>query len=36
VEPDKIHEGINNGKTPVKVIASFLVRKGEPMTSPAK
>ena len=36
VEPDKIHEGINNGKTPVKVIANFLLRKGEPMTSPAK
>jgi quercetin dioxygenase-like cupin family protein len=36
VEPDKIHEGINNGKTPVKVIASFLVRKGEPLTTPAK
>lgn len=36
VEPDKIHEGINNGKTPVKVIASFLLRKGEPMTTQAK
>jgi quercetin dioxygenase-like cupin family protein len=36
VEPDKIHEGINNGKTSIKVIASFLLRKGEPMTSPAK
>jgi quercetin dioxygenase-like cupin family protein len=36
VEPDKIHEGINNGKTPVKVIANFLLRKGEPMTTPAK
>jgi quercetin dioxygenase-like cupin family protein len=36
VEPDKIHEGINNGTTPVKVIASFFVRKGVPLTSPAK
>jgi len=36
VEPDKIHEGINNGKTTVKVIATFLLRKGVPMTSPAK
>jgi len=36
VEPDKIHEGINNGKTSVKVIASFFLKKGEPMTSPAK
>ena len=33
VEPNKIHEGINNGKTPVKVVASFLVKKGVPMTS---
>jgi quercetin dioxygenase-like cupin family protein len=36
VEPDKIHEGINNGKQPVKVLASFLLKKGLPMTSPAK
>jgi quercetin dioxygenase-like cupin family protein len=36
VEPDKIHEGINNGKQPVKVIANFLLKKGLPMTSPAK
>jgi quercetin dioxygenase-like cupin family protein len=33
VEPDKIHEGINNGKTSVKVLASFLLKKGLPMTS---
>jgi quercetin dioxygenase-like cupin family protein len=33
VEPGKIHEGINNGKTPVKVLASFLLKKGVPMTS---
>ena len=36
VEPDKIHEGINNGTKTVKVIANFLVRKGVPLTSPAK
>jgi quercetin dioxygenase-like cupin family protein len=36
VEPDKIHEGINNGKTTVKVIASFLVKKGVPLTTPVK
>jgi len=36
VEPDKIHEGINNGKTTVKVVASFLVKKGVPLTSPLK
>lgn len=33
VEPDKIHEGRNNGNKPVKVLATFLVKKGLPMTS---
>ncbi len=33
VESGKIHEGINNGKTPVKVLASFFLKKGMPMTS---
>jgi quercetin dioxygenase-like cupin family protein len=33
VEPGKIHEGRNNGKTPVKVLASFILKKGMPMTS---
>jgi quercetin dioxygenase-like cupin family protein len=36
VEPDKIHEGINNGKTPVKVLATFVLRKGVPMTTQVK
>ena len=36
VEPDKIHEGSNNGKAPVKVIATFLLRKGVPMTTQAQ
>jgi quercetin dioxygenase-like cupin family protein len=36
VEPDKIHEGINNGQKPVKVIASFFLKKGVPMTSQVK
>jgi quercetin dioxygenase-like cupin family protein len=33
VEPGKIHEGINNGKTPVRAIASFVVEKGKPLTT---
>ncbi len=33
VEPGKIHEGHNFGKTPVKVVASFVVQKGLPMTT---
>ena len=36
VEPEKIHEGINNGNTSIKVLASFLVKKGVPMTSQAQ
>jgi quercetin dioxygenase-like cupin family protein len=36
VEPDKIHEGRNLGNAPVKVLATFLVRKGVPLTSPAQ
>ena len=36
VEPDKIHEGINNGRTPVTVIATFFLKKGVPMTSQVK
>jgi quercetin dioxygenase-like cupin family protein len=33
VEPGKIHEGQNHGKTPVKVLGMFVVKKGQPMTS---
>jgi quercetin dioxygenase-like cupin family protein len=36
VEPDKIHEGRNTGNVAVKVLATFLVRKGVPLTSPAQ
>ena len=33
VEPGKIHEGINKGKTTVRAIASFVVEKGKPLTT---
>ena len=33
VEPDKVHEGRNLGNTPVKALATFLVKKGLPMTT---
>jgi len=36
IEPGKIHEGINNGATTVKAIASFVVEKGKPLASPAQ
>ena len=32
----KIHEGINNGSTTVKAIASFVVEKGKPLASPVQ
>jgi quercetin dioxygenase-like cupin family protein len=35
IEADKIHEGINKGGSPVKAIATFVVEKGKPLTSPA-
>jgi len=36
LEPDKIHEGINKGSTPVKVLATFVIKKGDTLTTPAK
>jgi len=35
IEGGKIHEGINKGGSPVKAIATFVVEKGKPLTSPA-
>src|SRR5262245_64404266 len=35
IEADKIHEGINKGGSTVKAIATFVVEKGKPLTSPA-
>ena len=36
VDPGKIHEGINNGTTPIKVLAAVVVEKGKPITSQVK
>jgi quercetin dioxygenase-like cupin family protein len=36
IEGGKIHEGINKGSTPVKVIATFVIPKGATLTAPAK
>jgi quercetin dioxygenase-like cupin family protein len=33
VEAGKIHEGINNGTVPVKLLATFVVEKGKPLTT---
>jgi len=31
-----VHQGINNGKVPAKVVAVFVAEKGQPLTTPAK
>jgi|SRR5579871_1763502 len=36
VEAGKVHEGINKGSTPIKVIATFIIPKGATLTAPAK
>jgi quercetin dioxygenase-like cupin family protein len=33
VEAGKVHEGINAGQNPVRVIATFVAQKGEPLTT---
>ncbi len=35
IEGGKIHEGINNGSSGVKAIATFITEKGKPLASPA-
>lgn len=35
VTPGQVHEGINNGRVPVKLVATFIVEKGKPLTTPA-
>jgi quercetin dioxygenase-like cupin family protein len=31
IEANKIHEGINNGTSPVKAVAALVVEKGKPL-----
>ena len=33
VEAGKVHEGMNKGTTPVTAIATFIVPKGQPITT---
>ena len=35
IDTGKVHEGINNGTTRVKALASFVVEQGKPLASPA-
>jgi len=38
VDPGKIHEGINRGTVPIKALVTFIVPKGQPLSTmmPAK
>ena len=36
LEAGKVHEGINKGSVPVKVVATFVITKGATITMPAK
>jgi hypothetical protein len=33
IDAGRMHEGINNGKVPVEVFATFVVPKGKPLTT---
>jgi hypothetical protein len=33
VEAGKVHEGINKSNAPVKAIATFIIPKGQPVTT---
>jgi len=34
IEPGRVHEGLNKGTTPMRAIASFVIEKGKPLTTP--
>jgi quercetin dioxygenase-like cupin family protein len=36
IEAGRIHEGRNTGSTPARVLATYVVEKGKPLTTPAK
>jgi quercetin dioxygenase-like cupin family protein len=33
IKPGQVHEGINNGRTPIKIFATFIVEKGKPLAT---
>lgn len=35
IEAGRVHEGINDGPVPVRLLATFVVEKGEPLSTPA-
>ena len=36
VQPGTAHEGINKGAAPIRILATFVVEKGKPMTTPVR
>jgi quercetin dioxygenase-like cupin family protein len=36
IEPRQVHEGINKGSVPIKALATFIVEKGQPLSTPAQ
>ena len=36
IKPGQIHEGINPGKTPTRILATFIAEKGKPLTTPVR
>jgi quercetin dioxygenase-like cupin family protein len=36
VEPGRAHEGINKGSVPIRIVATFIVEKGKPLTTQVK
>jgi quercetin dioxygenase-like cupin family protein len=36
VDAGDVHEGVNNGDVPVKILVTFVVKTGELLTTPAK
>jgi quercetin dioxygenase-like cupin family protein len=36
VKPGQIHEGMNHGKTPIKILVTLVAEKGKPLTTQVK
>jgi quercetin dioxygenase-like cupin family protein len=36
VKPGQIHEGMNHGKTPIKILVTVVAEKGKPLTTQVK
>lgn len=36
VKPGQVHEGMNHGKTPVKILVTLVAEQGKPLTSQVK